>query len=48
MSEGLTGETWKLMCRVAETAIRTQRERIDEDTLDATEWTRPSERRRGS
>ncbi len=47
MSEGLTGETWKLMCRAAETAIKTQREKIDEDTLDATPWTRPSERRRG-
>lgn len=47
MSEGLTGETWKLMCRAAETAIKTLREKIDEDTLDATPWTRPSERRRG-
>lgn len=47
MSEGLTGETWKLMCRVAETAIRTQRERIDEVNLEATEWTLPSDRRRG-
>lgn len=47
MSEGLTGETWKLMCRVAECAIKTRMERIDEDTIDLVEWTKPSERRRG-
>lgn len=46
MSEGLTGETWKLMCRAAETAIRMQSERIDDAAIDSTDWTRPSERRR--
>ena len=46
MSEGLTGETWKLMCRAAERAVRTERERIDEVILEGVEWIRPSERRR--
>lgn len=46
MSEGLTGETWRLMSRAAEHALRSGREVIDGKTLDAVEWMRPSERRK--
>jgi hypothetical protein len=47
MTEGLTGETWSLMARAAETAIRLGTEVIDDATLDKTHWVLPSERRRG-
>ena len=47
MSEGLTGETWTLMTKAAEAVVRAQRDRIDEETLEETGWTRPSDRRRG-
>ncbi len=47
MSEGLTGETWDLMCRAAEVAILSGREVIDDETLDQVTWVRPSDRRKG-
>lgn len=46
MSEGLTGETCKLLALAAETAIHTGREAIDMSTLDLVPWMVPSERRR--
>jgi hypothetical protein len=47
MSEGLTGESWKLICRAAEHALVTGREIVDDGILDAVTWVRPSERRKG-
>ncbi|MGE5546846.1 MAG: TniB family NTP-binding protein [Solirubrobacterales bacterium] len=47
MTEGLTGETRKLMGCAAETAIRSGREIIDPETLEATPWLRPGERKKG-
>lgn len=46
MSEGLTGESWKLMCQAAEVAVRTGRELIDEEVVAQVDWVRPSDRRR--
>jgi len=48
MSEGLTGETCKLLSLAAETAIHTRREVIDMGTLDQVPWVMPSERRRAA
>lgn len=48
MSEGLTGETCKLLALAAETAIHTGREIIDTGTLDQVPWVLPSERRRAA
>ncbi|MBF0185828.1 MAG: TniB family NTP-binding protein [Magnetococcales bacterium] len=47
MSEGLTGEARNLMVRAAKTAITSGREVIDDETLDNTDWARPSDRRKG-
>ncbi len=47
MTEGLTGETTKLMSAAAELAIKTGREMIDTALLDEVRWTAPGERRRG-
>ncbi|QCG98711.1 AAA family ATPase [Azospirillum sp. TSA2s] len=46
MSEGLTGETCKLLALAAEMAVHTEREIIDLGTLDQVPWVMPSERRR--
>ena len=46
MSEGLTGETSKLMATAAEAAIRSGQEMIDMALLGEVQWTMPSERRR--
>lgn len=46
MSEGLTGETCKLLALAAETAIHSGRELIDASTLSQVPWVAPSERRR--
>ncbi len=46
MSEGLTGETCKLLTMAAEMAIRSGREVIDMQTIDDIPWVVPSERRR--
>ena len=47
MSEGLTGESTKLMSAAAEVAIKTGREMVDIDLLDEVRWTAPGERRSG-
>lgn len=47
MAEGMTGETWKLMCKAAEVALRSERLVIDDATLDQVDWRRPRDRRRG-
>lgn len=46
MSEGLTGETWKLMTTAAEAAITSRREMIDTVLMEELVWVAPSERRR--
>lgn len=46
MTEGLTGETRKLMGAAAETAVRSGCEVIDLETLDAAPWTPPHNRRK--
>lgn len=46
MSEGLIGETCKLLGLAAEMAIQSGREIIDAETLDQVRWVMPSERRR--
>lgn len=46
MSEGLTGETCKLLALAAEIAIRSDREIIDMGTMDQLPWVMPSERRK--
>jgi len=46
MSEGLTGETCKLLALAAEMAVHSGREIIDMGTLDQVPWVMPSERRR--
>lgn len=46
MSEGLTGETCKLLCQAAEVAITSGREVIDMHTIDNVSWVMPSDRRR--
>jgi len=48
MSEGLTGETCKLLALAAETTIHSGREIIDMGTLDQVPWVMPSERRRSA
>lgn len=48
MSEGLTGETCKLLALAAEMAVHTGREIIDIGTLDQVPWVMPSERRRAA
>ena len=48
MSEGLTGETCKLLALAAEMAVHTGREIIDMGTLDQVPWVMPSERRRAA
>lgn len=48
MSEGLTGETCKLLAFAAEMAIHGGREVIDMVTLDQVPWVMPSERRRAA
>jgi hypothetical protein len=48
MSEGLTGETCKLLALAAETSIHSGREVIDMGTLDQVPWVMPSERRRAA
>ena len=48
MSEGLTGETCKLLALAAEAAIHSGRETIDMGTLDQVPWVMPSERRRSA
>lgn len=48
MSEGLTGETCKLLALAAEMAVHTGREVIDMGTLDQVPWVMPSERRRAA
>lgn len=45
MSEGTIGALSSLLNRAAAVAIRKGRERIDEQTLNETDWVRPSERR---
>ena len=47
MTEGLTGETTRLMSAAAEVAIKAGREMIDTALLDEVRWTAPGERRRG-
>lgn len=46
MSEGLTGETWKLMCLVIEHAVRSGKETVSPDMLKKVDWVAPSERRK--
>jgi hypothetical protein len=46
MSEGLTGETWRLMSKAAVVAKKLGREVIDETVLKSVDWRRPSDRRR--
>lgn len=48
MSEGLTGETCKLLALAAEMAVHSSREIIDMGTLDQVPWVMPSERRRAA
>jgi hypothetical protein len=48
MSEGLTGETCKLLALAAEMAIESGRELIDMEMLDQVPWVAPSERRRAA
>ncbi|WP_448204333.1 TniB family NTP-binding protein [Azospirillum sp. sgz302134] len=48
MSEGVTGETCKLLALAAEMAIRGGREIIDMETLDQVPWVMPSERRKAA
>lgn len=48
MSEGLTGETCKLLALAAEMAVHTGREIIDMGTLEQVPWVMPSERRRAA
>lgn len=45
LSEGLTGETWEVMCTALERIDETGRTAIDGDTLDEIDWTVPAERR---
>jgi len=46
MSEGLTGETWKLMCLVIENAVRNDKKTVSPDMLKKVDWVAPSERRK--
>lgn len=46
MTEGLTGETYKLMTLAAEAAVKTGRELIDVEIVEELPWVVPSERRR--
>jgi hypothetical protein len=46
MSEGLAGETKKVLILAAQHAIRSRNETIDMKVLDAIDWTQPSERRK--
>lgn len=48
MTDGLTGETRKLVGQAAETAILSGREVIDLDTLNAPSWCRPGERKKSA
>jgi hypothetical protein len=48
MSEGLTGETCKLLALAAEIAIHSGRENIDIGTLDQVPWIAPSQRRKAA
>lgn len=48
MSEGLTGETCKLLALAAEIAIHSGREIIDIGTLDQVPWIAPSQRRKAA
>jgi hypothetical protein len=48
MSEGLTGETWRLMDKTAEVAKQLGRDVIDETVLKNVDWRRPSDRRRAA
>lgn len=45
MTEGLTGETWKLMCRLIEQADEAKKAPLSEQALEAVTWTAPKERR---
>ena len=48
LSEGLIGETRKLLIQAAAVAITSKREVIDARTLNEVAWVRPSERRRAA
>jgi len=45
LSKGLTGETWKLMCKLIECAETNDFDQLDIDMLDKIDWTMPGERR---
>lgn len=45
LSKGLTGETWKLMCKLIEYAETNGFDHLDIDMLDKIDWTMPGERR---
>jgi len=45
--EGSTGETWKLMCRVIEHAVKSGSLSLSPFMLNQVEWVAPSERRKG-
>jgi len=45
MSEGLTGETWKVMCRALERMDELGKKVLDVEILDDIDWTAPKDRR---
>lgn len=45
-SEGLTGETWTLMCLMIEHAFAENNGKLDVDILDSVDWVAPSDRRK--
>tara|TARA_R110002072_G_scaffold26335_2_gene87291 strand:+ start:2690 stop:3592 length:903 start_codon:yes stop_codon:yes gene_type:complete len=46
LSEGLTGETWSVMCKAIERMGETGRKALDTKTLEEIDWIPPGERRR--
>ena len=48
MSEGLAGETKRILAKAGENALRNGKETLDMKALDAIEWTPPSERRKSA
>jgi len=45
LSKGLTGETWKLMCKLIEFAETNDFDQLDIDLVDKIDWIMPGERR---
>lgn len=45
MTDGITGETWELMCRIIEHALEKNKGEIDGKYLDKINWIRPGDRR---